>query len=142
MLKQKAEREKRFELQKNDIDALSFDSSNELELIKKVALEYEGDLTRLGSAFGCLFMCKIYGYKVIRLAYDAKTVAKYEKFFQRIDPDFKFKNYSQELGPLADRSVALRLVREMGKFWAVVRGEVPGRSPTVDSGIDSLSRIV
>ena len=66
MPKQKAEREKRFELQKNDIDALSFDSSNELELIKKVALEYEGDLTRLGSAFGCLFMCKIYGYILIR----------------------------------------------------------------------------
>jgi len=142
MPKLKDERAERLKLEEKDIAALAFDSSDELELIKKVALEYEGDLTQLGSALGCLFMCKIYGLKVARLAYDARTVAKYEKFFQRAEPDFKFKNYSQELGPLADRSIALRLAKQVGRFWAVVRGEVPGRSPIVDSGIESSVPIV
>ena len=93
-MNQSETKQERLLLQEREVNLLSFNSNEELELIKKLTLEFEGDLTQLGSAIGCLFMCKTYGYKIIRLAYDAKTIAKYERFFQIVKGDFRFKNYS------------------------------------------------
>lgn len=128
---------RRLAAQQQDLSNLDLIPNDELQLIKDATFKFQGDCTILGSAIGCLFLCKVYGYKIVRLSYDRGTLAKYEKVFQAANPAFKFKNYAAELGPLARRSVGYRIFETVGRWWDIVSGKISGRGPMVDLGIDS-----
>jgi hypothetical protein len=96
-------------------------------VIKNAAQRYSGDLTQLESMFGALVAGQLYGWKVLRLIHSGATYAKYEKHL-----GVKFRDVCPEVGPLAHRSHAYALSEQMGNFWRMVRGQDPGRSPTVE----------
>lgn len=124
-------------LEKSALAELELIDTEESEIIKAAAFEFQGDGTTLGSALGALLICKLYGYRVLRLTYDLRTLSRYEKILQAGTPGFKFRDYSRPLGPLARRSVAYRITEAVGRWWDVVSGKISGRGSGFDLGIDS-----
>ncbi|NOR19947.1 MAG: hypothetical protein GQ538_07660 [Xanthomonadales bacterium] len=84
-----------------------------------------GQVTQLESALGTLLVGRQFGWKVLYLVHDKKTLRRYEEIL-----GVEFRAVLAEEGPLAERSLALRLARKAGNFWKAVKGEIPGiRSP-------------
>ena len=103
--------------------------SHERKFLESRIDDFEGDITRLEKAVGMYFVGMQYGWKVLLLVHDKKTIRQYEKILN-IDIRQEFP----ERGPLSERSRALKIADKVGNFWKVVRGGVKGgRSPDVTS---------
>lgn len=100
-----------------------------LQLIDRVVDEYDGNLDELESAIGMLILGRYYGWRVLLLAHSPNTVRKYQKILGIKD----LKEVLPEVGMLAHRSDAWRLVEGTKNFWKAVRGQMSGiRSARVD----------
>ena len=92
---------------------------------------FDGDLDELESAIGMLMLGRHYGWRVILLIHSPTTVPKYLKILG-------LKNLREvlpEVGVLAHRSNAWRLVDGTRNFWKAVRGQISGvRSARVVKG--------
>ncbi len=127
----KAERKKaRKTLQQENMDKVSF--SNELEEIaKKASIDFKGQLPSLETAIGAMYVGQLYGWKVLRIIHGSNAYSKYEKIL-----DVKFKNICPDRGPLAEKSVGIRIADAAGGFWKVATGKIPGRTPDADDEVD------
>jgi hypothetical protein len=100
-----------------------------LALIDKAVDQFDGNLDELESAVGMLMLGRHYGWRVILLIHSPNTIREYLKILG-------LKNLREvlpEVGVLAHRSTAWRLVDGTKNFWKVVRGQLSGiRSPRVD----------
>lgn len=100
-----------------------------LALIDRAVDQFDGNLDELESAVGMLMLGRHYGWRVILLIHSPNTIRKYLKILG-------LKNLREvlpEVGVLAHRSTAWRLVDGTKNFWKVVRGQLSGiRSPRVD----------
>lgn len=96
------------------------------------ALDYVGPLDVLESAIGCLVIGHMYGWRVVRIVHDPRTVAKYEQLL-----GVKFRDLFPDEGPLAERSIGYQWAKKLGKFWQVVAGAVPVEGKK-SVGFDSL----
>lgn len=126
--------DERRRLERAALSNLPLLSDDEVQLIKEAALVFEGDSTILSAAIGLLLSCKMYGYRVVKLSFDQKTITKYEKVFRSVQPDFRYRSQCSDFGPLTRRSVAFRFYERVGRWWDIVTGKVPGRGPQVDLG--------
>jgi hypothetical protein len=91
------------------------------EHIVKRIRKYKGDITDLERAIGCLYIGREFGWKVMLLLHDRKSMAKYEAAL-----GLEFRNELPEVGAYAHKSVAWNLVQKVSSFWKAVKGEVPG----------------
>ena len=82
--------------------------------------EFRGDLTKLEHAIGTFVVGRQFGWKILLLAHDRKTIANYEKTL-----DLDFKEELPEVGPLARKSVGWAAVQKVASFWKAVKGEYP-----------------
>ena len=100
-----------------------------LALIDKAVDQFDGNLDELESAVGMLMLGRHYGWRVILLIHSPNTIREYLEILG-------LKNLREvlpEVGVLAHRSTAWRLVDGTKNFWKVVRGQLSGiRSPRVD----------
>ena len=100
-----------------------------LALIDKAVDQFDGNLDELESAVGMLMLGRHSGWRVILLIHSPNTIREYLKILG-------LKNLREvlpEVGVLAHRSTAWRLVDGTKNFWKVVRGQLSGiRSPRVD----------
>lgn len=97
-------------------------SDTQLVAITERAIKaFKGDTRRLSNAIGYLFMGRKFGWRVMLLMHDRKSIKDYEKILG-IDS----KEIFPELGPLAEKSMAYRAVQRVTNFWKAVRGETPG----------------
>lgn len=112
-----------------------------IALIDAAVNDFDGNLNDLGSAIGMLVLSRRYGWKVMLLIHSPSTVRKYLKILGLKS----LRDVSPEVGELADRSNAWRLVSGTSNFWKVVRGQIGGvrsalsqkASPKVDDSIGS-----
>lgn len=102
-----------------------------LRIVDKAVDTFDGNLDDLESAIGMLMLGRHYGWRVILLIHSPTTVRKYLKILG-------LKNLREvlpEVGVLAHRSNAWRLLDGTKNFWKVVRGQIGGiRSARVDKG--------
>ena len=90
---------------------------------------FVGQGPELESALGMLVMGQYYGWRVIYLMHDKKTLAKYQDILGIED----VRDVMDDVGPLTHRSVAWKLLRGVTNFWKAVTGAIPGiRSPLID----------
>lgn len=104
-----------------------------LELIDATVDGFHGNLNDLSSAVGMLMVGHRYGWRVMLLTHSQATVRKY----LRILGLKHLRDTLPEVGDLAHRSNAWRLVDGTANFWKVVRGQIAGvRSSQVDRRSD------
>ncbi|OWT66404.1 hypothetical protein [Candidimonas nitroreducens] len=100
-----------------------------LRLVDRIVDQYGGKLDELESAVGMLMLGRYYGWRVLLLVHSPNTIRKYQKILGLKS----LKDVLPEVGVLAHRSDAWRLVEGTQNFWKVVRGQIGGvRSTRVD----------
>lgn len=98
--------------------------------------QFSGDLNELESAIGMIVLGRYFGWLVVLLIHSPATVRKYLKML-RVD---SLRDVLPEVGPLAHRSNAWRLLDSKKNFWKVVRGQIAGvRSTRVEKDPDGTS---
>lgn len=90
------------------------------QIIKNAAHNYTGQMTTLESAIGALILGQLYGWRVLRIIHGSNTYIRYEKIFGE---EFKFKDYCDDKGVLARRSVGMSLAESIKSFWKVATGK-------------------
>ena len=102
--------------------------TQERKFIESRIEDFEGDITRLEKATGMYYVGHQFGWRVLLLIHDKKTIRKYEEIL-----DIDIRHEFPERGPLSKRSRALNYADKIGNFWKVVRGGVKGgRTPKID----------
>ncbi|MEJ8855619.1 hypothetical protein WKW79_13620 [Variovorax robiniae] len=101
-----------------------------LSLVDRATDEFRGELVELESAIGMLLIGRQYGWRVILLVHSPATVRKYLKILGLKH----LREALPEVGVLAHRSNAWRLVDGTQNFWKAVRGQLSGvRSGKADT---------
>jgi hypothetical protein len=96
---------------------------NDKELLAHVDArikDFAGDLTKLERAVGAAIVGRQFGWKVLLLVHDRKTIARYEEML-----DLDFRQEMPEVGPLAKKSVAWAAAQKVASFWKAVKGVYP-----------------
>lgn len=106
-----------------------------LSVIDRAIDGFDGNLDELESAAGMLLLGRHYGWRVILLIHSPSTIRKYLKILGVKS----LRDVLPEVGVLAHRSNAWRLVEGTSNFWKVVRGQIGGiRSTRVNkAGADT-----
>lgn len=92
-----------------------------IQLIDHRIEGFEGQLDELESAIGMLLLARQLGWKPVYLIHSRKTVQKYEGIL-----GVSLREIVPPVGRLAKRSLAWRLLQDVGNFWKAVKGEIPG----------------
>ena len=90
-----------------------------VRIIDQATTRFEGDMTRLESAIGMLFLGRLFGWRVLVLTHNKRTIRKYEEILG-VDVRKEFP----EIGPLAHKSVGLEIAEKAGSFWKAVSGDI------------------
>ena len=93
-----------------------------LELVKmadKAMVDFEGPFEELESALGMLLMGRLFGWRVLLLIHNKRTIRKYQEILGGVD----IREMFPETGPFARKSNAFRWVEKFGEFWKAVSGE-------------------
>ena len=100
-----------------------------LAIIDRAVDQFDGNLDELESAVGMIMLGRHYGWRVMLLIHSPNTIRKYLKILGIKN----LRDVLPEVGVLAHRSTAWRLVDGTKDFWKVVRGQLSGiRSARVD----------
>ena len=89
------------------------------KIIDKAFKDFKGQLTTLEAAIGTLYAGKKFGWRVIYLVHDKRTLKKYEDIL-----DIDFREVFPETTPLSKKSLAWKATEKLSNFWKVVKGEV------------------
>lgn len=93
---------------------------DEMHHVEREAMaRFEGQLDELESALGLLRMGHHFGWRVLVLIHDKRTVRKYEEIL-----GISIREYFPEEGPSAERCRGYRIAKTLKDFWKAVRGEV------------------
>lgn len=97
------------------------DRSLELSLIAQKAMyEYKGSVDELQKAIGMLMTGDLFGWRVLLIIHNKRTIRKYEDIL-----GIQVKEFFPELGPYSHRSVGYELAVKLGNFWKAVSGDIP-----------------
>ncbi len=108
-----------------------------IQIIDRAIDQFDGDLDELESAIGMLILGRHYGWRVMLLVHSPMTIRKYQKILGISH----LREVLPEVGALAHRSNAWRLVDGTRNFWKAVRGQIRGvRSPRVDRQADGAAQ--
>jgi len=100
-----------------------------LGVVDRAVDDFAGNLDDLESAVGMLMLGRHYGWRVMLLIHSPTTVRKYLKILGLKS----LRGVLPEVGVLAHRSSAWKLVDNTTDFWRAVRGQQAGiRSARVD----------
>ena len=95
----------------------------------EAAKSFRGYAPRLADALGALAFGQIYGWRAVMICYSRSTVKGYEQAL-----GISFRDHMPDRTDVSHRILGVRLADDLGKFWAVVKGEVsvPGGKAYVD----------
>lgn len=82
--------------------------------------DFVGDLTSLERAVGAAIVGRQFGWKVLLLVHDRKTIGRYEETLA-----LDFKQELPDVGPLAKKSVGWAAAQKVASFWKAVKGVYP-----------------
>lgn len=105
---------------KPQIEPLTDEQAQRLvKLINDASTEFSGTFDELEKAAGMLMVGRLYGWKVLALIHNRRTILKYEKIL-----GISIKEEFEPVGPLAHKSLAFDFVEKLGNFWKAVSGEI------------------
>lgn len=81
--------------------------------------EFKGQIPTLESAIGAYLVGRRFGWKVLYLVHDKKTIRKYEEIL-----GFRFRDELEPESDQSHRSLAFRLQQRVSNFWKAVSGEI------------------
>lgn len=89
------------------------------KIVDHASIEFTGSLEELESAIGMLHLGRLFGWRVLVLIHNKRTIRKYEEIL-----GINIREAFPEEGPLADKSLGYTAAKKLGEFWKVVSGEV------------------
>ena len=81
--------------------------------------DFRGNFDELEAALGMMLLGKLVGWKVLVLIHNKRTIRKYEQIL-----GIHIRDEFPEEGPLAHKSVAYTVVKQLGQYWKAVSGDV------------------
>lgn len=105
----------------NLLEMKSRTMDREAELIKierEAIADFEGTLDDLESALGVLRMGDYWGWRVLILLHNKRTIRKYEDIL-----NIKIKEFFPAETSQSERSVAYKIAKKLNKFWKAVSGD-------------------
>jgi hypothetical protein len=95
------------------------DATALVKLVDEASANFRGGLDELESAIGMLYLGRLFGWKVLVLIHNKRTIRKYEEIL-----GINIREAFPEEGPLADKSYGYVATKKLGEFWKAVSGEV------------------
>lgn len=87
----------------------------------QVIKDYQGDLEVLEKAIGTYVIGLKFGWRVMLLVHDRRTLKKYSDII-----GIDLLKELPEVGDYAEKSFAWRAAQKVKSYWKAVRGEEPG----------------
>ena len=104
--------------------------------VERRAAEFRGYCPELAEAIGALVFGQVFGWKGVWMIYSRSKVKSMEAAL-----GLTFRDVMPERTEESSRILGVRLADELGKYWAVVKGEVPvqgGKAYADDEGQSDL----
>jgi hypothetical protein len=96
------------------------DREAELIRIEREAIaNFTGGLDDLEAALGVLRMGDYWGWRVLVLIHNKRTIRKYEEVL-----NIKLRDFFPEEGSQSHRSVGYKVAKKLGNFWKAVSGDI------------------
>lgn len=90
-----------------------------LQIEREAVANFSGLLDELQAALGFLRFGDYYGWKVLVIVHNKRTIRKYEQIL-----NINIKEFFPAEGSESSRSVGLNLAKKIGNFWKVVSGDI------------------
>jgi hypothetical protein len=87
--------------------------------LDEVARKFIGQFDELESAIGMMTLGRLFGWKILILIHNKRTIKKYEEIL-----GIKVREEFPEEGPLFHKSVAYDFIQKAGEFWKGVSGDI------------------
>lgn len=87
--------------------------------LDEISARFKGQFPDLEAAIGMYMVGRLFGWKVLVLIHNKRTIRKYEEIL-----GINIREEFPEEGEFADKSIALNLVKKIGSFWKAVSGEL------------------
>lgn len=94
----------------------------EIELLRverEAVINFHGVLDELESALGILRIGDYYGWRVLYIIHNKRTIKKYENIL-----NISFKTFFPEEGSETYRSIGYDIAKKIGNFWKAVSGDI------------------
>lgn len=105
---------------KAHIEPLTAEQARQLTTqVDAIALRFRGQFDQLESALGMLLLGRLFGWKVLALIHNKRTIRSYEQVL-----GISIRDEFPEEGPLAFKSLSFSTVKELGEFWKAVSGDL------------------
>lgn len=97
--------------------------------VEKAALEYRGYAPTVADALGALVFGQLYGWRGVMMLYSRSRIRDFEAAL-----GISFRDHMPGRTDHSARILGVDLADRIGKFWAVVKGEVqvPGGKAYID----------
>lgn len=89
------------------------------EIEQRVLATFQGQIDELESALGMLRIGHHFGWKVLVLIHNKRTIRKYEEIL-----GINIREFFPAEGPSTYRSLGYRVVQQIGNFWKAVSGDI------------------
>lgn len=99
---------------------LPFLDSSVATQVEKAALEYRGYAPTVADALGALVFGQLYGWRAVMMLYSRSRIRDFESAL-----GISFRDHMPDRTDHSARILGVDLADRIGKFWAVVKGEVP-----------------
>ncbi|GJL71920.1 MAG: hypothetical protein NMNS01_11190 [Nitrosomonas sp.] len=108
------------ELEKQSIPLLSPEEALQyISIIDRATENFRGQADELEIAIGMLMIGRIYGWKVLVIIHNKRTIKKYEKIL-----GINIREMFPPEGPLAHKSVGYKIASKLSNFWKAVSGDI------------------
>ncbi|SFL37823.1 hypothetical protein SAMN05216302_10726 [Nitrosomonas aestuarii] len=88
-------------------------------IIDEAVENYRGQADELENAIGMLMIGRIYGWKVLVIVHNKRTIKKYESIL-----GINIREMFPPEGPLAHKSLGYRIASKLSNFWKAVSGDI------------------
>lgn len=110
----------RYQRNKDRLFNRSLEQEAELSRIEREAIaRFSGDLTELEAALGVLRIGHHFGWRVLVLIHNKRTIRKYEQILA-----INFREFFPAEGPSHERSIGYGIAKQIGNFWKAVSGAI------------------
>ncbi len=95
------------------------ESATLMKRVDDIARDFTGQFEELESAVGMLLIGRLFGWKVLVLIHNKRTIRKYEGIL-----GIDIRTAFGDTGPLTYKSLGYDIAESLGQFWKVVSGNV------------------